>query len=370
MNTNPNYRIVRRPGGLFGVGTTGWLIVLYYWLWETACKLRPKRDAAVTGNNHARTVLAIETAQSSRHARERLGPGHELVSLPEADTFVLPPRSLRELAEEALRHQATRRYGEIASRIPNGSSEDGVGGVALGAYLSGLASFHEIASLVEARILAQRDRARVDKHHEQGERFALAARNVQLIVGNFAGGTYPALALLVAYLVAFYSQKYGVPSEIILCGTTPSALSGGDLVCAEAAYTLFMRQAVIAQQQPKLIRFGTFQDEVLRPTEPIVHRIIPFGPSTGRITVSTRKDVAAQIATAAWLLLDGAYGPFADAAFRDFEKSDQLDTRYGFRGFSRLGVGILRTDQVRNRAIAQAAGEALAASEILGPDAN
>src|SRR6266542_4168809 len=114
------------------------------------------------------------------------------------------------------------------------------------------------------------------------------------------------------------------------------------------------------------IVFRTLDGETLRHSEPLVHRLVPFGPSSGKITISTREEIAAQMALAAWLLLDSPYGSFADGAFRDHDK-DRLDTRrFGFRGFSRLGVGVLRADAVRNKAIAEASGQMLAAGELLG----
>jgi len=148
-------------------------------------------------------------------------------------------------------------------------------------------------------------------------------------------------------------------------GTTPSALSGGDMTAAQANYATFVRQAVLAMEHPEKIVFHTLGGESLRHTEPLVDRILPFGPSSGKITVATREEVAAQIALAAWLTLDSNYGPHADAAFRDHAK-DLLDNRFGFRGFSRLGVSIIRLDREWAEALANAEGMNLATAKLLG----
>lgn len=362
MNNNGK-DITRRPGGLWCIGTTGWLICLFYKIWELAHEMVAH---AATGRpvGSCRTLLALETAQNAWHMAMRLGSGHPLVRLSNEDGFVLPSHSLRDLWEECLRHRQTRHYGEKLRRLPDGLTDDGVGGVPLVALVNGLACKPELDQRIEARILAQRERNRIDAHHDRGEAFALGSRNTQIIAGNFGGGTYPGLALFVAERIQYYSRKYGLDSDIVIFGMTPSALSGGDVVTAQANFALFVRQAVIAMEHPQWILFQTFTGEQLRPVGTLVHRITPWGPSTGRLCLGTREEVAAQMALAAAAMLDMPYGAHAEAAFRDHQK-DMLDDRYGSRVFARMGITRWAIDEVRDKAIARAEGVRLVAQTLL-----
>jgi hypothetical protein len=363
MNTNAK-SAPRRPGGLWGIGTTGWLFCLHFYIWELARGLANQSGSGGRGGS-ARTLLALETAQGSKQMTARFGPGHPSVRLPDESGFVLPPRSVRDLADECLRHRHTRGYGEKLARLPDALTDDGVGAVPLVALANGLACKPQIDQLIEGRILAQRERNRIDSHHDCGETFSLASRNTQIIGGNYGGGTYPGLALFVAERIQHYSVKYlGNTSDIILFGTTPSALSGGDVVAAQGNFATFIRQAVIANKEPRKIVFHTFTEEELRPSSPLVHRIVPWGPSSGKLCIGSREEITAQMALAAAVILDTPYGAFAEAEFRDHDK-DALDTRYGTRVFARLGITRWAIDPVRDAAIAEAEGMRLVAENLL-----
>lgn len=368
MNTNQR-KITRRPGGLFTVGTTGWLVALYYWLWELTSGL-VSESAPGNRTASARTVLAIESAQSSRQMELRIGPGHPLVRLPEEDGFVFPPRNVHDLAEECVRHRETLRYGEKLKCLPPGDTEDGVGAIPLVALVSGLANKPQIDRMIEQRILAQRDRNRLDRHQQNGQSFTLGSTSTQIIAGNFGGGTAPGLALFIASRIAYYCRKYGLPYEIVLFGLTPSALSGGDIIAAQGNFVTFIRQAVIAMMEPNRIVFRTFSGEELRHNEPLVHRIVPWSPSSGRLTVGTRDELAAQMALAAAMILDTGYGAFSEAQFRDHQRDMADNGKYGFRGFARMGLARWAVDKVRNQAVAQAEGTRLVAETLLEGNTN
>ncbi len=353
--------VTRRPGGFWGIGTTGWIATLLYYIWETANGL----TASARGTRSARTRLAIETAQSSKGMALRFGPGCPLVQLPEEDGIVLPVRSIHDLAEECMRQRGTSRYGEKLQRLPDSMTEDGVGGIPLTALVNGLANKPQLDQLIESRILAQRERIRIDSHYANGQSFTIGTRSTQVIAGNKGGGTYPGLALFVASRIHYYCEKYQLPSDIILFGTTPSALSGGDLLTAQANFATFTRQAVIAIEQPKKIVFHTFTGEELRHDKAFISRIVPWSPSTGKLSFGTREEIAAQMALAAGVILDTGYGAFSEAQFRDHEK-DMLDkSRYGFRGFCRMGVARISTDRERDLTLAQAVATRLIADGLL-----
>jgi hypothetical protein len=353
--------ITRRPGGFWGIGTTGWLAALLYHVWEVTFGL-----ASASGETRsARTRLAIETAQSSKEMTMRFGPGYPLVRLPEEDGLILPVRSIHDLAEECLRHRGTQRYGEKLLRLPDSLTEDGVGAIPLTALVNGLANKPQLDQLIEARILAQRERTRIDAHYARGQSFTIGTRSMQIIAGNMGGGTYPGLALFVASRVHYYCEKYQLPSDIILFGTTPSALSGGDLVTAQGNFATFARQAVTAIEQPRKIVFHAFTGEELRHDKAFISRIVPWSPSTGKLSFGTREEIAAQMALTAGVILDTGYGAFAEAQFRDHDK-DMLDkSRYGFRGFCRMGVARISADRQRNLTLARAAATKLVTETLL-----
>ncbi len=362
MNTNER-NITRRPGGLWCIGTTGWLVALWYYIWRMAQELVSRNGSGHQAGS-ARTLLALETAQASKAITMRFGPGHPLLRLPDEDGFILPARSVSDLAEECLRHRHTQGYGQKLRRMPDGLTEDGVGGVPLAALANGLASKPQIDQLVEARILAQRERNRIDGHYDRGEGFALASRNTQIIAGNMGGGTFPGLALFVAERIQYYSSKYGVESDVVVFGMTPSALSGGDFVTAQGNFATFVRQAVISMTQPHRVVFHTFTGEELRPAKALLQRIVPWGPSSGKLCIGTREEIAAQMALTAAVMLDTSYGAYAESAFRDHQK-DLLDDRYGSRVFARMGITRWALDDVRDHALAQAEGVRLVARMLL-----
>jgi len=157
MNTNTTNP--SRPGGLWAIGTTAWFIALYYLGRKFMREIRGQ-DEGLRTEQSARTVLAIESAQSSKHTEIRVAPGSEAISIPEQDGFLLPVHRVHELAEECLRHRHTRRYGEKLIALPDAGTDDGVGGIPLVSLVAGLAERHRLDVLIEARILAQRERKR------------------------------------------------------------------------------------------------------------------------------------------------------------------------------------------------------------------
>ncbi len=357
----------RRPGGLFTIGTTGWLIALYYWI-LLRNRLYSHTEAKV--QESARTVLAIETAQASRDITLRYGPGHPAMRLPQENGVILPIRRVHDLGEECLRRRNTRPYGEVLRRLPDASTEDGVGAMPIVALANGLAYKPQLDQLIERDFIAQRERKRIAEYRDRGEGFSLDGRSLQVIAGNGGGGTFPGLALYVAQRVQHYSLKHlGAPSEILLFLTMPSALSGGDPVTAQGNFTTLVRQAVIATEDHRRIVFQTFMGEELRAERPLITRIVPWGISSGRLAIGTREELAAQMALAASVLLDTPYGSFAEAEFRDHEK-DTIDQSYGTRRFARMGVSRWSIDGVRNNAIAQAEGVRLVSEHLLSGSFN
>lgn len=354
----------QRPGGLWSVGTTGWLINLYYMGRKLMLN---NRGISAHGDNNAttRTLFAIESAQSSKQMELHLSPGEPAIRLPEQDGYLLPVQNVQGLADECLKHRNTAHYGTKLKVLPESTTDDGVGGIPLVSLVAGLSVLPQLDRMIEARVLAQRDRRGIDADHEGGQKIVYSSRNVQIICGNFAGGTFPGLALLLASRIKRYSAKHGLDSEVVVLGTTPSALSGGDMAIAQCNYAMFVKQAVLAMEAPRRIIFHTLGGEDITHTEPLIDRIIPFSPSTGKITMGTRDELAAQMAIAAWLMLDSAYGSHADGMFKDHAK-DRLDNRFGFRGFSRVGVGLMRVDHDRCKAVAAAHGAKIATSTILG----
>lgn len=354
----------QRPGGIWSIGTTGWLIALYYL--GRKLMLNDRGASTYSGRTATtRTIFAIETAQSSKQAELHIAPGDRAIRLPEQDGYLLPVQNVKGLANECLLNRKTQRYGQKLKLLPEATTDDGVGGIPIVSLVAGLSVLPQLDRMIEARVLAQRDRRGIDADHESGQKIVFSSRNVQIVCGNFAGGTFPGLALLIASRIKYYSTKHGLDSEVVVLGTTPSALSGGDLTTAQCNYAMFVRQAVLAMDAPQRIVFHTLSGEDLRHTEPLIDRIVPFSPSTGKVTMSTRDELAAQMAIAAWLMLDSPYGAQADSMFRDHMK-DRLDNRFGFRGFSRLGVGLMRVDHDRCRAVAAAHGANIAVSRILG----
>lgn len=354
----------QRPGGLWSIGTTGWLISLYY---MGRKRMLNGRGISAHGrhNMSTRTLFAIESAQSSKQMELHLSPGDPAIRLLDEDGFLLPVQSVQGLAAECLQHRNTRRYGEKLKLLPEATTDDGVGGIPLVSLVAGLSVLPQLDRMIESRILAQRDRRRIDADHEGGQSVDHSSRNVQIICGNFAGGTFPGLAILLASRIKYYSRKHGLDAEVVVLGTTPSALSGGDLLNAQGNYAMFIRQAVLAMDEPRRIVFHALNGDDITHTEPLIDRIVPFSPSTGKVTLATRDELAAQMAIAAWLMLDSPYGAKADSMFRD-HMNDRLDDRYGFRGFSRLGVSLMRVDRDRCKSIAAAHGAKIAASAVLG----
>jgi hypothetical protein len=359
MNTHHSFSS-RRSGGVFVAGTSGWNIGLAYYLSQSL--FGPVRTSTA---ENPRSLVAIETAQSSREIAMRAGPGHPAVKLPHEYGLILPECDVHALADECMRHPAMRRYGEKLLKLRNGTTGNGVGASPLTALVAGLAALQQIDRVVEDAILMQRDRARIDAQQGHGNRFTLDGGSVQILAGNLAGGTFPGLFLLLAQRIQHFALKHlGGQCQIILFALTPSASSGGDIVTAKGNFAVAIRQAMLAMHQPEKIVFHGFNGEELRANAGLIQRIVPWSPSTGRLSLSNREEICAQMALGAGLLLDTAYGAASESLFRDHEKEAD-DERYGARPFARMGISRWAIDHARDHALARAEGYRLVSEHLL-----
>lgn len=356
-------RSTYRTGGTWLVGTTGWKLGLYI-MARTRERDGVLNDSSASHEPSPRTMLAIDSASSSKELSEIYGTGNEPIKMPQADGFILPEHRVHELGRECLNYPNTRPYGEKLLQMPDASTGAGVGGMPLVSYVVGMAAMYQLDEMIEARIKAQQDKLGIDADYEKGKAMARESRPLQIIGGNLGGGTFPGLALYLASRIQTLSKKHGLNPEICLLGTTPSALSGGDPETAKANYAALIRQIMVAMQNPSKIVFHTLGGHSLRHTEPLVHRVIPFGPSNGKSIVGSRDEVVAQMALAAWTLLESPYGIHADGIFRDQEKLAD-DLHYGVRMFTRMGVSLMRLDRTRNQAMAMAQASQAASAMFL-----
>lgn len=368
INLTHNHDVTssHRPGGLWCLGTTGWLIGLMY---QAISMVRWPKIANPNGASaSARTLLAIDTAAASQDLTARIGPGYPQIRIAEGDFHIMTPRKISELAARATTHKATRRYGEKLSKLPDGSTDDGAGGLPLVATTNFYADLPTIDTMTRDRIIQQRDRSVLDQQHDVGRPVDPSKRGLQIIVGNWSGATATGVTLPLAQRIQHHCTLLGLPSDIVVIGTTPGVVRGGDVQMAKARYVLFCRQLTCAIEHPDRCVFHTFNGEELRlasgGTAPIV-RAIPWGCATSRgLTVSDRWQTAADIALAANLMLDSRMGAVADGEFRDFE-SDRSDRRLGSRCWARVGASRVALDRVRAGTIAMAEGTAIVAHALM-----
>lgn len=315
-----------------------------------------------------REGLVFETAQTGKNQVLSLHNGAKIISLTEGEMILIPPQSTAVLEQECLRHKNTQVYARRLKHIATSSSGDGAGGDPIVSLTAMLAILPMIRSIIDQDVLSMRERRVLDHAARQG-RLDHEAPNRVIIVINGSGATGNGTAALIATLYRQAARKFGLVLEIIVMATTPSASSGGDVLRAKGNFASFCRQAAIGMTQPQKIVFHTLAGDDIRPDGPIYDRLCLFGPSSGKVTVGTRSELAAQVAMACWLMTRSPYAAHADAQFRDFA-NDRADERFGFRGFARLGVTMVSLDHERAEALAMASGMERAADLLLGISKN
>lgn len=360
MNLNAESPKARRSiGGLFGGGTFGFLVATYFYAIEAMKDL--------IGGSNPRSVFAWETADAMRSTTITLGPGHEPVSLPPEMFRIIPARTTQELASLALESKSTRRYGEKALLIPDSSNAAGVGGQPINGLLACLSDFPTLDEHIRSAMLSQRERHLITQQSERGKSLEVHSVSHQYLPGNAAGGTFSGSAIVIASRIRHWSREFGLPVKIHLLPLLPSVATTHDRDLAARNCAAFLRTACLACEKPERIKIHLFSGETLvhEPGEALFDSIIPWGVSSGKITVGNRQQAAADIALAIHAMLETPLAQVSEEQFRDGAK-DLLDRRNGLRVFRRLGIARFYVDDVRNNSAATLSGMDIIINQLLG----
>ena len=354
-----NNKARRSIGGVQGGGTFGFLVCAYFYAIELM--------KGLVDDNSPRSIFAWETADAMRATTVSLGPGHEPVTLPSEMFRIIPPRTNQELAALALESKNTRRYGEKLLRVPETSTAAGVGGQPIVGFMALLADFPALDERIRATLLAQRERHLVMQQSERGKSLEVHSVSHQFLVGNAAGGTFSGSAVAVASRIKHWSKVFGLPVKNHLIALLPSVATTHDRDLAARNCAAFLRTASLACEKPEKIRIHLFNGETINHEagEPLFDSIIPWGVSSGKITLGNRQQAAADIALTIHALLETSLAQVSEEQFRDGAK-DLLDRRNGFRGFRRLGLARFHLDHVRNNYAALLAGMETVTHQLLG----
>ena len=360
MNLTTDKAKARRSiGGIWGGGTFGFLVCTYFYAIELM--------KGLLDDNSPRSIFAWETADAMRAMSVTLGPGHEPVTLPSEMFRIIPARTNQELAALALESKNTRRYGEKLQRVPDTSTAAGVGGQPIVGLMAYLADSPALDEQVRSCLLAQRERHLIMQQSERGKSLEVHSVSHQFIVGNAAGGTFNGSAIPIASRIKRWSKEFGLPVKIHLVSLLPSVAATHDRDLAARNCAAFLRTASLACEKPEKIRIHLFNGETIthEPGEPLFDSIIPWGVSSGKITLGNRQQAAADIALAIHALLETPLAQISEEQFRDGAK-DLLDRRNGFRGFRRLGIARFHLDDTRNIYAATLAGMETITRQLLG----
>lgn len=362
MNPTPEKaRACRSIGGLWGGGTFGFLVCTYFYAIELM--------KGLVNDTSPRSIFAWETADAMRATTVTLGPGHEPVTLPSEMFRIIPARTNQELAALALESKNTRRYGEKLLRVPEASTAAGVGGQPIVGLMAYLADSPSLDERVRACMLAQRDRHLISQQSERGKSLEVHSVSHQFLVGNTAGGTFNGSAIPIASRIKRWSKEFGLPVKIHLVSLLPSVAATHDRDLAARNCAAFLRTASLACERPEKIRIHLFNGETITHDagEPLFDSIIPWGVSSGKITLGNRHQAAADIALAIHAMLETPLAQVSEEQFRDGAK-DLFDRRNGFRGFRRLGIARFHLDHIRNNYAALLAGMETMTNQLLGSE--
>lgn len=359
MSLNSESSRARRSiGGLFGGGTFGFLVASYFYAIEMMKEL--------VGGNNPRSIFAWETADAMRATTVSLGPGHDPVTLAPEMFRIIPARTTQELASLALENKNTRRYGEKALQVPDSSNAAGVGGQPINGLLACLSDIPTLDEHIRSSMLSQRERHLITQQSERGQSLEVHSVSHQFLVGNSAGGTFGGSAIPVASRIRHWSREFGLPVKIHLLALLPSVATTHDRDLAARNCAAFLRTASLACEKPEKIRIHLFNGETIthEPGESLFDSIIPWGVSSGKITLGNRQQAAADIALAIHAMLETPLAQVSEEQFRDGAK-DMLDRRNGLRIFRRLGVARFHVDGVRNDYAATLSGMEVIINQLL-----
>jgi len=358
-STQENAKARRSIGGVWGGGTFGFLVLTYFYALEMLKGL-------MDGSN-PRSIFAWETADAIRATTVNLGPGHESVSLPAEMFRIIPARTNQELAGLALESKSTRRYGQKLNLVPETSTAAGVGGQPIVGLMACVADFPALDERIRTGLLAQRERHLVTQQSERGKSLEVHSVSHQFLVGNAAGGTFNGSAIIIASRIKYWCKQFGLPVKIHLIVLMPSVATTHDRDLASRNCAAFLRQASLACEKPERIRFHLFNGETIsnEAGEPLFDSIVPWGVSSGKITLGNRQQAAADIALTLHTLLETPLAQVSEEQFRDGAK-DLLDRRNGFRGFRRIVTSRFHLDQKRNDYAATLAGMETVTNRLLG----